>query len=443
MRIAVVGGGITGLGCAWALSCTHDVVLFEAEARLGGHSNTVEIDTATGPVPVDTGFIVYNERTYPNLIRLFAALDVPTKPSDMSFGVSLDDGRLEWAGNPRGLTAQPGNLLRPSYLRMIRDILRFNREAPRLVGEDDPRSIGAFIEERRYSEPFRHHYLLPMGAAIWSASMDEILRFPARSFVAFFRNHNLLQAVNQLPWRTVSGGSREYVKRIAATLGDGVRTGTPIRRIDRRPDGVWIEDSQGHGERYDQVVLATHADTSLEILGDGASADERSVLSGFRYASNRAILHRDPALMPRRQRAWASWNYLGRGLDGGDRLVSVTYWMNKLQDIDRAIPVFVSLNPYREPRSDLTVDEFTYTHPQFDDRALESQRALHTIQGINRTWFCGSYCGYGFHEDGLQGGLSVAAKLGAPAPWADEITPMSPSWRAVDATASHTPLAAE
>jgi uncharacterized protein len=416
VKIAVVGSGVAGLGASWALARTHDVTLYEAGATLGGHANTADLWDRGRSLPVDTGFIVYNDRNYPDLVRLFEFLEVPTEASDMSFSVSVDRGAFEYRARLAGLAAQPSNLLRPRYLRMIREIIRFTREAKALGADDAGLSTAAFLERGGYSDAFRDDFLLPMVACIWSSHLEEMLAYPAATMAGFLDNHGLLDLGNRPLWRTVAGGSRAYVRRLASSLPD-VRTDTPVLSIDRGRDEVTVRTADGTAARYDHVVLATHADTTLDILGEDASALERRVLRSFRYQRNIAVLHRDPSFMPVRRRAWSSWNYLarGRGLADATRSVSLTYWMNLLQNLDTERPVFVTLNPADEPRD--VEASFTYHHPQFDRDAVDAQALLPSIQGMQRTWFAGSYCGFGFHEDGLRSGLDVAAALGAPAPW--------------------------
>ena len=431
MKIAVVGGGISGLGTAWLLARQHEVSVFEAADYLGGHSNTVDIDVDGHRVPVDTGFIVYNEHNYPNLTRLFAALDVETAASDMSFSVSLAAGGFEYFGSAPGLFAQPANLMRPAFWRMIADILRFYRAAPGLASRPDLDriSLGDLLDEGGYSGVFARRHLLPMAAAIWSSKLDDVMSFPAQTFVRFFENHGLFSLGARPQWRSVLGGSRQYVKALSAPFSHRVHLATPIRAVKRTPAGVILRDAAGRERHFDQLVVAAHADQALAMLGEEASRDERRILGAFRYEENRAVLHRDPSLMPRRRRVWASWNYLADGDAEATRRVAVSYWMNRLQRLDTKQDVFVTLNPLHEPAPHLTHGEFTYHHPQFDQAALDAQHQLASIQGLDRVWYCGSYCGYGFHEDGLQAGLAVAAALGQPAPWAAEVTPMSPAWR--------------
>jgi predicted NAD/FAD-binding protein len=419
MRIAVIGSGIAGLGAAWALAKRHDVTLYEQEARPGGHANTVDVDYDGRRIAVDTGFIVYNETNYPNLTRLFETLGVATEVSDMSFGVSLDDGRIEWAGDGLGsLFAQKRNLLRPSHHAMWWDILRFNKLAANDMtsGRLDGLTLGEYLAERRFGAAFRERYLVPMGAAIWSTPNLGMLDFPAKTLVSFFENHSLLAGFNTFTWRTVTGGSRSYVAKLLADFSGSLRLNAGVRTIERDNDGVTVTDASGIGERYDQAVLACHPDQALAML-DNATAAETSILGAIPYAPNRAVLHRDASLMPRRTKVWSSWNYVTRADRPDDAPVSLTYWMNRLQNIDRATPLFVTLNPTHQPRPELTFAEFDYAHPQFSAAAQVAQRRLAMIQGTSRVWFCGAWCGYGFHEDGLTAGLEIAERLGAPAPW--------------------------
>ena len=419
LAIAVIGSGISGLGAAWLLSRRHSVTLFEREARAGGHSNTVEASTAGRPVPVDTGFIVYNEPSYPNLVALFAHLGVPTAPTTMSFSVSLDGGSYEYSGTGlTGVFGQPSNLLRPSHWRMTADILRFFRKARSLLAADEAAgpSLGAYLAANGYSKAFTERHILPMAAAIWSTPSAEVMRFPAASFVRFFDNHGLLQARNQPIWRTVIGGSREYVGRLLDDMDGRVALGAEVTRIERRSDEV-IVDSRGGQQQFDACVVATHADEAVALLGD-ADDNERRWLGALRYKANRAVLHRDPSFMPRRRRLWSSWNYLGSG-EGEDRTLSLSYWMNKLQPLgDRCPDLFVTLNPAREVPADRVDAAFDYSHPMFDATAMAAQRELWRLQGRRRTWFAGSYFGYGFHEDGLQAGLAAAEAIGGVRrPW--------------------------
>ena len=420
--IAVIGSGISGLGAAWLLSQGHDVTLFEADTRAGGHSNTVEVPAKTGHVPVDTGFIVYNTACYPNLIALFRHVGVPTAPTDMGFAVSLGKGRYEYAGSSLGtLFAQPSNLASPAHWRMIMDVLRFFREAAASVSvaHHSHVTLGEYLAVNRYSEAFTTRHILPMAAAIWSTPSALLLDMPLAAFIRFFDNHGLLQIRDRPQWRTVVGGSREYVRRVLADFRGHVRLGEGARSIARLGAGVDVTTTAGV-HRFDKIVLATHADDALRLLAD-ADADERHLLGAFKYVQNRAVLHGDASLMPVRRRVWSSWNYLGESAEREHRL-SVTYWMNKLQPLGPTCPdLFVTLNPLREASG--TIATFGYAHPMFDARAMAAQRQLWQLQGRRSTWFCGSYFGYGFHEDGLQAGLAAAEDIGGVRrPWtvADE-----------------------
>lgn len=428
MRIGIIGSGIAGLGAAWLLSRTqpHDITLYEQNDYVGGHSNTRL--TPEG-VPVDTGFIVFNHVTYPNLVSLFRAADVKTEASNMSFAVSLDDGKLEYAGDSvRTLFAQKRNLFRPSFHRMWRSIVRFYREAPGILADADNTALtlGQYLENQRYDRGFVFDHLLPMGAAIWSASIEEMMAFPAQSFVRFFQNHGLMKLSDRPPWYTVSGGSREYVKVLTKDFAERIHTrrgATMVKRLG--PQGVAVRDSSGETATYDQLIVATHGDQALRLLAD-ASAEEKSVLGAFRYQPNRTFLHTDARLMPKRRAVWASWNYMGDRRRGAQVETSVSYWMNRLQNIEGTVDYFVSLNPLVEPDPARVIYEVNYDHPMFSREAIEAQRLIGTIQGANRTWFCGSYCGYGFHEDAVSSGLAVAEALGAKRPW--DIVESSPAY---------------
>ena len=351
----------------------------------------------------------------------------------MSFSVSLDHGGFEYKGDLPGLLAQPGNLGRPRFWRMLRDVARFYKEAPELLTQqgDGGLSLGAYLEAGRYSEDFVNDHLLPMGAAIWSTSLTDMRSFPARTFVQFCQNHGLLLYKNRPQWMTVTGGSRAYVRRLSRGFRDRIRLNQAVVACRRTPMGVFVTTEAGGEERFDQLVLACHSDQALRLLGRDATREETETLAALRYEDNLAVLHRDSGLMPRRRGAWASWNYLGGDVGERGRKVSVTYWMNRLQNLETEEPLFVSLNPIQAPRPDKVLASYSYAHPQFDQAALDAQAALYRIQGGRQTWFCGAYCGYGFHEDGLEAGFKVAAELGAPVPWAEEAGTSSPAWRAV------------
>ncbi len=421
MKIAVAGAGIAGMSAAWLLAKNHDVTLFERDARIGGHSNTVDVLTPEGHIPVDTGFIVYNHASYPNLVALFAHLGVETAATQMGFAVSLDDGRYEYAGGAgiRGLFGQPSNALDRDHWRMIFDIRRFFRDASDLdrAGVDAHESLGDWLAKRGYSRPFIDHHILPMAAAIWSAPPSALLAYPIAAFARFFANHGLLQVRDRPPWRTVVGGSRTYIDKLMADFGGEIRSGCAVRQVERRADRVDITLGCGTRQQFDHLVAAGHADDAVAMLAD-ADTDEKDLLSAFSYQTNTAVLHRDQGLMPRRRAVWSSWNYVGApGLDQ----VCVSYWMNALQPLKTKSDIFVTLNPLNATAQGTETARFRYAHPVFDAAALSAQRHLWRLQGRRRTWFAGSYFGSGFHEDGLQAGLWVAEQLGgARRPWSVE-----------------------
>jgi predicted NAD/FAD-binding protein len=425
MRVAVIGTGIAGNAAAWALSKRYPVTVYDRELRPGGHSHTVTIDYDGEPLAVDIGFIVYNELNYPDLTALFAHLGVETVESCMSFAVTADAGRFEWKGGghtwrdtAQGLFAQPQNLLSPSYLWMLRDILTFNTQSIEdyAAGKLAGLTLGEYFAQRHFAPRLLRDYLAPMGAAIWSAPSDQMLDFPAENFVAFFSNHRLLQ-YDRPVWRTVKGGSRSYVEKLTSAFRDRLRLGCAVTSIQRTPHGVTVNDSHGGCESYDHVVIAAHSDQALAMLSD-ASEQERAILGDIRYAPNVVYLHRDIRLMPKRRRAWASWNFLRWQREGTTvNDVAVTYWMNELQGIDGDKPLFVSLNPPFEPDPALTFGKYICDHPQYNAAAFAAQKRLGEIQGKRHTWFCGAWTGYGFHEDGVRSGLAVAEALGATVPW--------------------------
>ncbi|WP_417424092.1 NAD(P)/FAD-dependent oxidoreductase [Hoeflea sp.] len=418
LRVAVIGSGISGASAAWAMRDLHDITVYESASRAGGHTATVDIDYDGTAISVDTGFIVYNEFNYPNLTALFAHLGVDTHDSDMSFALSLDHGKLEWGGdNLSTLFAQKRNLLRPSFLLMLREILRFNKIClqDRAAGHLTARSIGDYLNWRGFSPGFMNNYLVPMAAAIWSTPAKRLLEFPATYFVNFFENHRLIYS-ERPTWRTVTGGSRNYLDKLLAPLGNRVRLNTGAVSVRRGGAGVDILDTSGHLESYDRVIFACHTDQALRIL-DNPTAAETAALTAIPYSPNRVILHRDERLMPTRKKVWASWNYMRSSDPQSDSNVAVSYWMNRLQGIDPAKPLFVTLNPDREPRPDLVFGEYSYDHPQFGNDAMQVQARLKQIQGDNHTYFAGAWTGYGFHEDGLTSGINAAEALGATLPW--------------------------
>jgi predicted NAD/FAD-binding protein len=420
-RIAVIGAGISGLASAWLLSRRHEVTLFEAGDYLGGHTHTVDVSLEGCTHPVDTGFLVFNEKTYPNLIALFALLGVESMETEMSFAVSLERPDLEWAGsNLATIFGQKRNLVRPQFWRMLSDILRFNRESTAWLSAA-PRtdvSLREYLESNRYSAEFSDWYLLPMAAAIWSCPTGQMLDMPLATFVRFSQNHGLLQVFDRPMWRTVKGGGREYVRRLAAQLDD-IRFSCPVVAVRRDAEGLTVLHAQG-AERFDHVVMACHSDQSLQILGNTASPGQRNVLAAIRYQPNRAVLHTDEALLPRNRKLWSAWNYFAGEGTPGHQPVGVSYLINRLQPLPFDTPVVVTLNPARAPDPRQVIAEFDYDHPVFDRAAIEAQQQLESVQGEGGVWLAGAWGRYGFHEDGLISALAVANRLGMRAPWQGE-----------------------
>ena len=424
LRIAVIGSGISGLASAWLLqpqkpAC--DVTLFEAQPRLGGHANTVDVTLEGQTYPVDTGFLVFNDRTYPNLIAMFDHLGVASVQSEMTFAVSLKNPDLEWAGsNLFTIFGQKRNLLRAKFWAMLSDILRFNRESNAWLASHpgEEQSLRDFLESGRYARSFSDWYLLPMAAAIWSCPTEQMLDMPLLTFVRFCQNHGLLQVFDRPMWRTVQGGSRSYVNKIAAQLTD-IRLSCPVQSIERFGDGLMVKHARG-SHSYDQVVMACHSDQALALLGDAASPAQQAVLSAVRYQPNRAVLHTDRRLLPRDERLWSAWNYFAGHGEPGAQPVGVSYLINRLQPLPFQTPVVVTLNPAEEPDPAKVLASFEYDHPIFDRPAIEAQKRLAQVQGDNGIWLAGAWGGYGFHEDGLNSALRVVNGMGVKAPWQTE-----------------------
>ncbi|MBC7957904.1 MAG: FAD-dependent oxidoreductase [Cytophagales bacterium] len=421
-RVAVIGSGIAGLSAAYTLAPDAQVTLFEAGSYFGGHTHTVDITLDGITHGVDTGFLVFNERTYPKLIQLLGNLGVETTASDMSFSVKVPDIGLEWSGSDLNTVfAQRRNLVRPAFLRMLADILRFNKLCTALAQRGEEASlqqpIGDFLAAHRFSPAFRDWYFLPMIGCIWSCPTDQMLRFPIATMIRFCHNHGLLQVAERPRWFTVTGGARNYVRKMLPRIADA-RLNTPVRRVRRTPAGVFIATDHAT-EHFDDVVMACHSDQSLALLAD-PTPEEREVLSAIRYHRNRAVLHTDTSVLPQRPLAWAAWNY-ERATDGPREQAAVClhYLINRLQPLPFKQPVVVSLNPVREPRADSIHGEFDYAHPVFDSAAIAAQQRVPALQGHAHTWFCGAWTRYGFHEDGLMSGLAVAEGLRRQ--WASDV----------------------
>jgi len=411
MRIAVVGAGISGMVAAHLLSEEHEVVVFEANDYLGGHTNTLDVPVDGATYPVDTGFIVFNETTYPNFVKLMRRVGVPSQPSNMSFSVQSEQTGLEYSPSSlNSLFAQRRNLFRPSFYRMLVEVFRFRREAQEILArQDEETSLGGYLEGKGYSRAFIHHFIIPMGEAIWSTDPKKFYEFPAHYFVQFFNNHGFLNVRNQPQWQVVRGGSRTYVEPLSRPFRERARLNCPVASIRRFPDHVEVRPRQGEVERFDQVIVAAHSDQALAMLTDASDA-ERDILSAIPYQENLATLHTDASLLPRRRAAWASWNYhiprqeLGR--------VAVTYYMNRLQTLSAPVDLCVTLN-----RPDLInrrkiIREIIYHHPVYTRQAPSAQKRWDEINGVRRTYFCGAYWSCGFHEDGVKSALAVCRQFG-------------------------------
>ena len=429
-NIGIIGAGIAGLSAAWMLRERYTVELLEQGDYLGGHTNTREVEEDATTVPVDTGFIVFNEPNYPCLTALLKYLDLPTRASEMSFAVSIGEGEIEYAGSSLGaLYAQRRNLFSPAHQRMVWDILRFNRVCASDLAADrfGAQTVDDYLNRNRLSREFRDRYLLPMAAAIWSCPMRIMGSYPMASLARFFKNHGLIQLTDRPQWRTIVGGSHQYVRRMHADLGDRARLDSSVSRVERRVDGVVVTLSDGAQRCYDQVVLAAHADQSLRMIAE-PSPREAAFLSHFAYQRNRAVLHTDTRLMPRNRKAWSSWNYMTERAGGVDdtQSVSVSYWMNRLQGLQTRREYLVTLNPLQEPDPQQVLGEFEYHHPVFSEQAVAMQARLDSLQGVNRIWFCGSYFGYGFHEDALASSVAVVRALPASSPSGDRAVSSAP-----------------
>lgn len=412
MRIAVIGSGVSGLVAAWLLqSDQNQITLIEKSDTPGGHARTLRVCEGEREIAVDTGFIVFNKENYPLLTALFDQLQVPVKPSSMSFAVSLKGGSVEYATVPVWRLFSPlRNLFSFKHWQMLRDMFRFNREA-RSLPIESTLSIGEFLDRGGYSQAFCERYLLPMAASIWSTAITQVREFPARTLVDFFNNHGLMNPEKKRQWYTVDGGSREYVNRLLQAFSGDLVLGKGVTSLRRLTKGVELQFEDGSVELFDQVVMACHSDQALRILGDAATADERSLLSQIRYQPNRVVLHSDESFMPRNKRCWQSWVYLQETRADGSPAVSMSYWMNNLQSLQSERPLIVTLNPERQPDPQLTHDLWDTAHPLFDQSAITAQRELANIQGVDRVWYCGAWTAFGFHEDGARSAYQVASML--------------------------------
>lgn len=414
MKIGIIGAGISGLGAAYLLSPEHDVTIFERNHYAGGHSRTIDVPTESGPMAVDTGFIVFNDWNYPNLLGLFARLGVPYQKSDMSFGVCIESGWLEYSSY--GLFSQRRNIWRPAYWRMLADIVRFNKQALAYIEKDVDITLRDCLDRLGMGRWFRDYYILAMGASIWSCPIETIMEFPARTFLMFFKNHGLLNIRKRPQWYTVTGGSREYVARLTAALGGKVRLNCAAVRVRGGNGGAVVTDAQGAQHTFDRVIFACHADEALTMI-ESPRVVHSDILGAFGYQTNKIVVHGDVSFMPRNRKCWASWVYLSERKKDKKPVVALSYWMNNLQGLDMRYPVIVTLNPEREPQIDMVYDQHEFAHPVFDRAAVRAQGRIAEIQGIDSLWFCGAYQRYGFHEDGLLSAVNVARSMGAHIPW--------------------------
>lgn len=402
------------MGASYMLHDKHDITLYEKNGYIGGHSRTIDITIDNKKTPVDTGFIVFNKRNYPHLVKMLDYLNVPYEKSDMSFGASIANGWLEYGS--KGMFSQKRNFFRPQYWSMIGDILKFNKRATRYLEENKTATLQECLDDLNMGDWFRRYYLQAMGAAIWSCSVETILKFPAASFIRFFDNHGLLTINDHPQWYTITGGSREYIKRLTEGFGDKIKKQCGAVNVTRSVRGVSVTDTKGGTQTYDQVIFACHADEALSLI-ENPSSDEKEILGAFTYQSNHVVVHSDDSFMPATRGSWASWIYLSEKTNDHNESVSLTYWMNNLQNLEQKYPIFITLNPGRKPKPDLIYDEHDFTHPIFTKHAVAAQSKIPIIQGVDRFWFCGAYQRYGFHEDGLLSAANMVNTMGEDIPW--------------------------
>ena len=424
MRIAIIGSGIGGISTAWLLSPSHDVDLYEADAQLGGHTRTIDVDCGAGPFPVDTGFQVFNRRTYPNLTRFFEHLGIDAADADMSFSVQVRDAGIEWSGTSLdAVFAQRKNLTSPRFLRMLSDVLRLSHDAERLMADPSVAelTVGQLMRREGYSAEFTDWYLIPMGAAIWSTPPGDMLHYPASTFLHFCDNHGLLHIMGKPMWLSVRGGARRYIEVASRTFSGQVFEGEPVESVRRGATGVTVSTAT-RTNHYDAVVLATHPPESAAILGDDMTAAERSVLGAFNYWPNDVVVHTDESFMPDSRRAWASWNWYSEGSDMTKALLVLTYRINSLQELPADTPtVMETLNGDHAPAEGTVLAKLSFMHPMYSHEAVAAQSLVPSIQGVDRIWYAGAWTRYGFHEDGILSGVHIAESLGALVPWGDQL----------------------
>ena len=417
MKIAVIGTGISGMSAAYFLSQKHEVSVFEKEGYIGGHSRTLTFHEDSNEISVDTGFIVFNQKNYPNLLALFRHLEVPTIKSNMSFGVSINNAWLEYGTMKlSNLFSQKRNFFRPSYYKMLQDILKFNKKALPYINNQTDKTIGELIEDLKLGEWFKNYYLLPMSGAIWSTPVEDMLNFPAETLVRFFHNHGLLTVDEQPQWYTVKGGSKEYVLRLTSKIKKNIHTNLAVSSVTRDKNSATITDLNGDKHQFDAVIFACHSDQALALISKPSKA-EKSVLGRIQYKPNSVILHQDSSFMPKRKSAWSSWVYLSNSNKDKTNKMSLTYWMNSLQSLQSKKPVLVTLNPSVKPKEELIINEHIFDHPQFNQDAIAAQKDIPLIQGVDKFWFCGAWQKYGFHEDGLSSAINVVKDFGVKLPW--------------------------
>ncbi len=415
-KTAIIGSGISGLGAAYCLSKTDDITVFEKKSYTGGHARTVDVKDGQNVIPVDTGFIVFNKQNYPNFLKLLNYFDVPYAKSNMSFGVSIGRGAVEYCS--KHILAQKRNLLRPAFWRMLADIIKFNKKSHAFIdGPASDISLGEYLDQINMGPWFRNYYIQAMGAAIWSSSTQSILDYPAKTFLQFFNNHGLLATDNHLQWYTILGGSRSYVEKLKDSINQNIKLNCGVSEVSRQDNKVIILDEHGVSHEFDRVVFASHADQTV-AMADDLSARELEILSAFKYQRNKTVLHSDHSFMPKRKKAWASWVYLSEGLKG-DARVSLTYWMNNLQPLNTSLPILNTMNPDLDPDESTVQDRCEFSHPLFNHDAVENQHKINDIQGLGNYWYCGAWQGYGFHEDGLKSALEMVRKMGGRIPFDD------------------------